>query len=153
MVLPRSYENQNCSVARTLEAVGDRWTMLVIREVFLGTRRFEDFQSRLGVARNVLSERLARLVEDDILERRPYQDAPPRFEYRLTQKGLDLWPAVMALMAWGDRYAAPDGPPRLVVHRDCGGGVDGHLRCDRCGSDLGPRDVEGRPGPGALALE
>ena len=152
-VLPRGYETQNCSVARTLEAVGDRWTMLVIREAFTRTRRFEDFQSRLGIARNVLSDRLGRLVDDGILERRPYQDSPPRSEYRLTQKGLDLWPVLMTLMAWGDQHAAEDGPPRLIVHRDCGGRLDARLRCDRCGQDLGPRDVEAQPGPGALTLQ
>ena len=152
-MLPRGYETQNCSVARTLEAVGDRWTMLVIREAFLRTRRFEDFQSRLGIARNVLSDRLGRLVDDGILERRRYQDSPPRHEYRLTGKGLDLWPVLMTLMAWGDRHAAEAGPPRLIVHRDCGGLLGPHLRCERCGEDLGPRDVEAQPGPGALALQ
>jgi DNA-binding HxlR family transcriptional regulator len=152
-VLPRGYDNQHCSIARTLEAVGDRWTMLVIREAFLRTRRFEDFQSHLGIARNVLSDRLGRLVDDGILERRRYQDAPPRDEYRLTDKGLDLWPILMTLMAWGDRHAAEDGPPRVIVHRGCGGTLDAHLRCDRCGQDLGPRDVEAQPGPGAVALQ
>jgi DNA-binding HxlR family transcriptional regulator len=152
-VLPRGYERQNCSVARTLEAVGDRWTMLVIREAFLRTRRFEDFQSHLGIARNVLSDRLGRLVEDGILERRPYQDSPPRYEYRLTEKGLDLWPVLMSLMAWGDRHAAEQGPPRLILHRGCGGRMGARLRCEKCGEDLGPRDVEPAPGPGELALQ
>ena len=152
-MLHRGYDTQNCSVARTLEAVGDRWTILVIREAFLRTRRFEDFQSHLGIARNVLSDRLSRLVDDGILDRRPYQDSPPRFEYRLTEKGLDLWPVLMTLMAWGDRHAAEHGPPRLILHRDCGGTMDRHLRCERCGQDLGPRDVEAQPGPGAVALQ
>jgi DNA-binding HxlR family transcriptional regulator len=152
-VLPRGYETQNCSVARALEAVGDRWTMLVIREAFMRTRRFEDFQSRLGIARNVLSDRLGRLTDDGILERRPYSDSPPRYEYRLTEKGVDLWPALMMLMAWGDRHAAEHGPPRLILHRGCGGRLDARMRCDRCGRDLGPRDVEAVPGPGESALQ
>jgi DNA-binding HxlR family transcriptional regulator/peroxiredoxin len=108
-MLPRDYDTQNCSVARTLEAVGDRWTMLVIREAFLRTRRFEDFQAHLGIARNVLSDRLNRLVDDGILERRPYQDSPPRFEYRLTDKGRGLLPVLIALQDWGTRYVAGDG--------------------------------------------
>jgi DNA-binding HxlR family transcriptional regulator len=144
-VLPRDYKGQEgCSVAGTLAVVGDRWTMLVLREAFMRTRRFEDFQRVLGIARNVLTDRLGRLVEEGILERRAYQDHPPRYEYRLTEKGLELWPVLMALMRWGDRHAV-DQPARLIVHRDCGGQLDDHLRCDRCWGDLGPRDVEVHP--------
>jgi DNA-binding HxlR family transcriptional regulator len=123
--------------------------MLVIRDAFLGIRRFEDFQSDLGIARNVLTDRLTRLVEDGILERRRYQDKPQRFEYRLTEKGIDLWPALISLMRWGDRHAAPDGPPMLVLHRDCGGEVDERFRCTACGVDVDARSAEARPGPGA----
>jgi DNA-binding HxlR family transcriptional regulator len=148
-VLPRTYDNQVCSIARALEAVGDRWTMLVLRDAFLGVRRFEDFQRDLDVARNVLTDRLSRLVEDGILERRRYQEKPVRFEYRLTEKGVDLWPALVSLMKWGDRYAAPDGPPTLIRHRDCGGEVDERLRCAKCGADVDARSAEARPGPGA----
>jgi DNA-binding HxlR family transcriptional regulator len=149
-MLPRDYKGQEgCSVAATLSVIGDRWTMLVLREAFLRTRRFEDFQRILGIARNVLTDRLGRLVEEDILERRSYQEHPPRYEYRLTEKGRDLWPVLMALLQWGDRHAV-DEPARLIVHRDCGGRLAEHLRCDRCGADLGPRDVEVHPGP-ALA--
>ena len=150
-MLPRAYENQRCSIARTLEIVGDRWTLLVLRDVFLGVRRFDDVQRDLGIARNVLSDRLARLVEDGILERRRYQERPERFEYRLTEKGLDLWPSLMALMRWGDKHLAQDGPPRIVEHRDCGGGLTDGLTCDRCGESLGATVVTSRPGPGALA--
>jgi DNA-binding HxlR family transcriptional regulator len=148
-VLPRTYDTQVCSIARTLEAVGDRWTMLVIRDAFLGVRRFEDFQRDLGVARNVLTDRLARLVDDGILERHRYQEKPKRFEYHLTDKGVDLWPVLVSLMKWGDRHAAPDGPPTLITHRDCGGEVDERFRCTKCGADVEARTAEARPGPAA----
>jgi DNA-binding HxlR family transcriptional regulator len=151
-MLPRTYEAQNCSIARALEVLGDRWTLLVIRDAFLGVRRFDAFQRRLGVARNVLSDRLQRLVDEGLLERRRYQQRPERFEYRLTPKGLDLWPAVVTLMQWGDRYYAPDeGPPRIVRHRGCGGTVTDHLTCATCGAELTAHDVESEPGPGARA--
>ena len=148
-VLPRTYEGQACSIARALELVGDRWTMLVIREAFLGTRRFDDYQRKLGCARNVLTDRLNRLVEVGILSKTPYQEHPPRHEYRLTRQGVELWPAMMSLKTWGDRYLAPDGPPVLIRHRDCGGELDERLHCSRCGAELGPADVEAQPGPGA----
>jgi DNA-binding HxlR family transcriptional regulator len=148
-VLPRTYESQNCSVARTLEVAGDRWTMLVIREAFLGTHRFEDFQAHLGIARNVLSDRLTRLTEEGLLRRTAYQERPPRYEYRLTSKGVDLWPALGFRMRWGDKHVNDGVAPRVILHRDCGGQPDDHLRCDRCGQDLGPTDVTSRPGPGA----
>src|SRR6185437_16671788 len=102
--------DQNCSIARALEVLGDRWTLLVIRDAFLGVHRFDDFQRDLGVARNVLSDRLARLVDEGLLERRRYQERPERFEYRLTEKGLDLFEVLAALMHWGDRWYAPAGP-------------------------------------------
>src|SRR6266498_1598794 len=98
------FTNENCSVARTLEIVGERWTLLVLREAFLGVRRFERMQHDLGIARNILADRLQKLVGQGILERRSYTERPPRFEYRLTQKGIDLYPAIIALMEWGDRY-------------------------------------------------
>jgi DNA-binding HxlR family transcriptional regulator len=149
-MLPRTYDDQNCSVARALEVLGDRWTLLVIRDAFAGVRRFDDFQRGLGIARNVLSDRLGRLVEEGVLERRPYQERPERFEYRLTEKGAGLWRALVALMQWGDRYYAPPaGPPRLVRHRECGGQVDEHFACARCGAQLDARDVRLEPGPGA----
>ena len=145
-MLPRTYDNQVCSVARALEAIGDRWTMLVIRDAFHGVRRFEQFQERLGVARNVLSDRLGRLVEDEILEKRRYQERPERFEYRLTPKGVDLFPVMVSLMKWGDRHAPnPDGPPVRVLHRDCGGEIDERLLCDRCGEPITALTAEARP--------
>lgn len=150
-MLPRTYDNQNCSIARTLELVGERWTMLVLREAFLGRRRFEEYAERLGMARNVLSARLAHLVEEGVLEKVRYQDRPERFEYRLTDKGRDLWPVLSALRDYGDRHYAPDGPPVLVTHRGCGGELDDRRICRRCGAALELADVEARPGPGALS--
>jgi DNA-binding HxlR family transcriptional regulator len=150
-MLPRTYENQVCSVARALEVLGDRWTLLVLRDAFRRVRRFEDFQRSLGVARNVLTDRLTRLVDEGIMRRVPYQERPVRFEYRLTEKGRELWPVMMTLMHWGDRhYLEAGGPPMVVRHRDCGGEVTGHLSCSKCGSELGPYDVEATPGPGAV---
>ena len=119
-MLPRTYDDQNCSVARALEVLGDRWTLLVIRDAFLGVRRFDDFQRDLGVARNVLSDRLARLVDEGLLERHRYQERPERFEYRLTEKGIDLWPdgrhadeVGRPLLRAARRAAADRPPPRL----------------------------------------
>jgi DNA-binding HxlR family transcriptional regulator len=150
-MLPRTYENQVCSVARALEVLGDRWTLLVLRDAFSRIRRFEDFQRNLGVARNVLTDRLNRLVDEGILKRVPYQERPVRFEYRLTEKGRALWPVMMTLMQWGDRYYMEEaGPPVIVRHRDCGGTVTDHLSCSKCGQELTPFDVEPTPGPGAV---
>jgi len=148
VVLPRTYDDQVCSLARTLELIGDRWTMLVLREAFMGTRRFDDFQHNLGCARNVLTDRLARLVDAEILRRTPYQEHPPRSEYRLSRRGVELWPALVSLKAWGDRHFAPDGPPMLICHRDCGGELDERLHCTRCDAPLGPADVYAQAGPG-----
>jgi DNA-binding HxlR family transcriptional regulator len=150
-VLPRSYDKQVCSVARALGVIGDRWTILVIRDAFLGVRRFEDFQRSLGCARNVLTDRLNRLIEEGILRRQPYQERPRRYEYRLTRKGVDLWPVTISLLKWGDRYLADEGPPRLVLHKGCEGEIDERLHCKRCGAELGPTDVYAKPGPGARA--
>ena len=144
-MLGRLYEHQVCSIARSLEIVGERWTLLILRDAFLGSRRFEEFQASLGIARNVLTDRLGRLVEEGVLERRPYQERPERFEYHLTGKGLELWPVLAHLLQWGDRhYPGPHGPPRVLEHRECGGGVDDHLTCTSCGARLGPGDVRAR---------
>ena len=152
-MLPRTYENQVCSVARALEVLGDRWTLLVLRDAFRRVRRFEDFQRSLGVARNVLTDRLTRLVDEGILKRVPYHERPVRFEYRLTDKGRDLWPVMMTLMQWGDHhYPEPAGRPMVVRHRGCGGEVNGHLTCSKCGAELGPYDCEATPGPGAAQV-
>jgi DNA-binding HxlR family transcriptional regulator len=148
--LQSTYEDQQCSIAAALEVVGERWTLLVVREVMLGVHRFDEFQADLGIARNVLQSRLERLVDNAIIQKRCYQSRPQRFEYYLTDKGLDLWPAVVALMQWGDTHAPrPGGPPVILEHRGCGGAVDAHRVCVACGEKLGARDVWARPGPGA----
>jgi DNA-binding HxlR family transcriptional regulator len=151
-MLGRTYEGQVCSIARSLEIVGERWTLLVLRDAFLGVHRFEDFQRSLGVARNVLAERLGRLVDEGVLERRRYQERPERFEYRLTEKGIELWPVMVHLLQWGDRYYADaGGAPMVLAHRDCGGAVDERLDCTACGAKLGPRDVIATPRATAAA--
>jgi DNA-binding HxlR family transcriptional regulator len=149
-MLGSDYRGQNCSIARALELVGERWTILVLRDVFLGRRRFEELQRNLGVARNVLAARLERLVDEAILERVPYQERPLRYEYRLTEKGMDLWPVIVELLQWGDRYAAPEaGPPIVLRHRGCGGELGEGRVCSRCGESLKASDTRAEPGPGA----
>jgi DNA-binding HxlR family transcriptional regulator len=149
-VLGNDYDGQVCSIAGALGVVGERWSLLIVRNVFLGLRRFDEIQSNLGIARNVLQTRLTGLVEQGVLEKHLYQEHPPRYEYRLTEKGLDLWPTVVALMQWGDSYTPPNGGPAVVLeHRDCGGAVDEHRLCEACGARLSVRDVRALPGPGA----
>ncbi len=150
-MLKSDYGEQNCSIARALELVGERWTILVLREVFLGFRRFGAMQRKLGIARNVLAARLERLVAEGILEKVPYSERPPRHEYLLTEKGLDLWPIIVELLRWGDRYAAPEGPPIVLRHKQCGGKLGERRICDRCGGELTARDVRAEPGPGSVA--
>lgn len=150
-MLGKDYADQTCSVAATLEVVGERWSLLIVRDVMLGLRRFDQFQADLGVARNVLQTRLERLLEAGVLEKRLYQERPQRYEYFLTEKGLDLWPTIVALLQWGDKYAAPNGPPVILEHRDCGGAVDEHRICQACGARLAARDVKAFAGPGASA--
>jgi DNA-binding HxlR family transcriptional regulator len=149
-MLGRTYESQTCSVARTLELVGERWTLLIIRDAFLGVRRFGDFADRLGVARNVLQDRLERLVTAGVLDRVPYQERPLRHEYRLTEMGRDLWPSIVALLQFGDKHLAPDaGPPMLLLHKGCGGELDDRRQCRTCGAAVTLSDVEPVAGPGA----
>lgn len=151
-VLRRDYPALDCSVAKALEVIGERWSLLIVRSVMHGNRRFGEMQESLGIARNVLSARLQRLVDEEILERRAYQENPPRYEYFLTQKGLDLWPALIALLNWGDRYSPePEGPRRLIVHKGCGGTVSERGICESCGKVLTARDAKQVPGPGAKA--
>jgi DNA-binding HxlR family transcriptional regulator len=143
-MLDRTYPDQVCSIARSLEVIGERWSLLIVRDAFLGVSRFSDFQRSLGIARNVLTQRLSHLVEEDVLEHR---DA----RYLLTPKGRELAPALHQLMKWGDRHYAPAGPPRLTLHRGCGGRVEGDMVCKRCGEHVGPRGLELAPGPGLAA--
>jgi DNA-binding HxlR family transcriptional regulator len=148
----RWLSNEVCSVAQTLEIIGERWTMLVLRESFLGTRRFEDFTNNIGCARNILSDRLQKLVGNGILERRRYQDRPPRFEYRLTEKGIDLYPILVTLMQWGDRYVADRRGPAIVLdHKACGHETAPELVCSHCGERVHARTMKARVGPGAIA--
>ena len=137
-----------CSVARTLSVIGDRWTLLVLRDAFLRTRRFEDFQRQLGVTRHLLAGRLRKLVEAGILERVRYQEKPARDEYRLTEKGRDLYPVIVALLRWGDRWMSDEsGPPLTLVHKACGHTMHPTLVCPDCGEPIGARDVTpGRAG-------
>jgi DNA-binding HxlR family transcriptional regulator len=146
------YDAATCTVGAALSIVGEKWTFLVLREAFTGIRRFEDMQRRTGAPRQVLSSRLSRLVAEGILRRSPYQEPGqrPRSEYRLTQKGLDLYPVIAALLGWGDKYAAPaGGPPVLLTHRDCGASVSVQLGCEAGHVLDSAREVTPLPGPGA----
>lgn len=141
--------DQYCSVARAMAVLGDRWTLLIVREAFAGVRRFDDFRTELGVARNILTDRLKRLVDAGILEVRQYQDNPPRHEYRLTPRGADLNAVLLSLMAWGDRWMAEEaGPPILIQHTSCGHTIAPELHCPECGGALTPRNVRLLNGPG-----
>jgi DNA-binding HxlR family transcriptional regulator len=142
----------SCSIGRTAEAVGDRWSLLVLRELFAGIRRFDQMTVRTEIPRQVLTSRLARLADLGIVRRVPYQEPGQRTrsEYRLTEKGLDLYPVLLAMAAWGDRYLADhDGPPLEFVHRDCGAPLELVMRCDAGHEPGSNREVAGRPGPGA----
>jgi DNA-binding HxlR family transcriptional regulator len=145
------YDTANCSIAAALSIVGYKWTFLVLREAFNGVRRFDDMQGRTGMPRQVLSSRLSRLVEEGILRKVPYREAGQRarVEYRLTDKGVELFPVIVALMAWGDKYSAPDGPPVELTHRDCGAPVELQLACTDGHVLASARDITPHPGPGA----
>ena len=139
-MLGKTYSGQNCSVAGALELVGERWTLLILREAFLGTRRFDEFQGTLGIARNVLQSRLERLVDEGVLRRERYQERPERFEYKLTPKGLDLYPVLLSLMEWGDRYKVDD-PPVTLIHKACGQAAEPQMTCSHCNEPIGYFDV------------
>jgi DNA-binding HxlR family transcriptional regulator len=144
----RDIGDVTCSVARTLAVIGDRWTLLILRDAFLGVRRFEDFHADLGTSRHRLADRLKKLTEHGIFARVPYQQRPTRYEYRLTEKGRDLYPVVVSLTRWGDRWmAGKDGPPIELIHRACGKHVMPALTCPECGEPVGARDMQARPGP------
>ena len=135
---------QACPVAKSLSVLGDRWTMLVLREAFWRVRRFEQFQERTGAPRPVLAERLKMLVDEGVLERRPYSERPVRYEYLLTEKGLDLYPVVISLLEWGERWMTDPADPPVVElrHRSCGHVTHPQLACPACGELLAARDVE-----------
>jgi DNA-binding HxlR family transcriptional regulator len=150
----RPFEHQNCSIAAALAVIGERWTLLVLREVLLGHRRFQDIRRNTGIAPNILSDRLQTLVDHDVLERRLYSEHPESYEYVATRKAIDAVPVLVGLMQWGDRHAAgADGPPRVYVHETCGHDADPQLHCGHCGEAIAPTELRVRPGPGATAAQ
>ncbi len=144
----KSFADMDCSIAQCLEVVGEWWSLLIVRDAFLGIRRFDEFQHRLGISRNVLGHRLARLVDAGVLAKVAYSEHPPRHEYRLTDAGRDLWPVLTAMRSWGDRHAAPNGPPINLVHRGCGQVADVAFVCSVCGAPISSHDVRVVPGAG-----
>jgi DNA-binding HxlR family transcriptional regulator len=139
------FDEMDCSIAQALDIVGEWWTLLVLRDAFQGVRRFEDFQRNLGIARNVLTDRLRTLVHEGILERRQYQEHPERYEYRLTEKGLDLYPVIVGLMQWGDKWAPGSRRPRVVLtHKACEHDVAPVLSCPHCNDALDARAMRFR---------
>lgn len=151
-MLGRTYDRENCSAARALEVVGERWSLLIVRNaMFGGATRFTELQRQLGIAPNILSNRLDRFVDAGIMATRPLTAGGDAHEYVLTSKGLDLQPVIVALTEWGDRWAAPDGPPITYRHDGCGGRVGQHVRCERCDAAPVPTEVRADPSdPGDL---
>lgn len=147
MALGKDYAGQDCSLARALEVVGERWTLLVLRDCFFGVRRFSDLLAHLDISRAVLAARLADLVAEGLLERHEYR--PGRYEYHVTERAVALWPVLYALGQWGERYHAPDGPRRRFLHAACATQLDATGRCPACGTVPAPAELETRPGPGA----
>ncbi|MFL6089808.1 MAG: winged helix-turn-helix transcriptional regulator [Aeromicrobium sp.] len=144
-----SFAKWPCGIARTVDVIGDGWTPLVLREAYYGTTRFDEFERVLGIGRNVLSQRLGRLLDEGLLEREAYQQNPPRYDYVLTAKGRELFPVLAAMMAWGDKWLAPaDGPPVLLRHTTCGHDARAEVVCADCGEPLELADVQPHLGPG-----
>ncbi len=135
-----------CSIAATVSIVGDRWTVLILRDVFRGVRRFGEFHEGLGIAKNLLSDRLSKLVDHGVLEKVPYQERPVRYEYRLTAKGADLSASLIALMGWGDRWYADGSPPTVLIHEACGTPLVQQVECPSCDADVSPGQIRSRPG-------
>lgn len=151
-MLGKTYDSQVCSAARALEFVGERWTLLIVRDaLFAGSTRFSDFHKSLGIATNILTSRLDGLVAAGIMERRGSAHNPELHEYVVTDKGRELAPVIVALSAWGDRWAAPDGPPVLYTHTPCGGEVTQYINCAKCGQVHDPAELGVRAGPGMPA--
>jgi DNA-binding HxlR family transcriptional regulator len=147
-----SFEDMHCSIAQALELVGEWWTLLIVRDLLMGVSRFDALQDRLGISRNVLTDRLRTLEDAGIVVRQPYQQRPDRFDYRLTDKGRDLWVVVNAMREWGDRWAAPHGPPVEMVHRRCGHVTSAVPTCAACGETLEYRDLRMVEGSGGGSL-
>jgi DNA-binding HxlR family transcriptional regulator len=143
-------EEEPCSLARTVAVIGDRWSLMILRECFLRKRRFEAFQSSLGITRHLLAERLKKLVRFGVLRRVPYMESPKRYEYILTQKGLDLYPIIMSIVHWGNVHMVDSrGKPLLHEHKSCGKMFDPLMICSECGEPLNAKEVHTHPGPGA----
>jgi DNA-binding HxlR family transcriptional regulator len=151
-MLGNRYDSQVCSIARALELIGERWSILILRNaLFAGSTRYGEFQRSLGVATNVLQDRLDGFIEAGIMERHRYSEQPELYEYLLTEKGRDFAPALIALTQWGDKWAAPEGPPIRYRHATCGSPVTVEMRCDACGDLDDARAVQAHPGPGMPA--
>lgn len=144
---PVDFATMQCSIARTLDAIGDRWSLLILRDAFYGVRRFEDFREDLGVARNILTDRLQKLVAHGVLDRVQYEDKPPRFEYRLTDKGRDLLPVVLTMMRWGNKWTQAEKGPVTLTHTTCGHEAEPLVTCSHCGEELRRRDLRLEPLP------
>jgi DNA-binding HxlR family transcriptional regulator len=144
-------DDPSCSIERALGVVGDRWSILILRDAFRGIRRFDEIRRDLDIPRAVLADRLRKLVDAGVLVRRRYSEHPPRDEYRLTPMGIELSPVLVAFMQWGDRWlSGDDGPPTLLVHEPCGAEIHLGFHCGTCDVDFRPTDIASRPGPGAL---
>jgi DNA-binding HxlR family transcriptional regulator len=144
------FQAMPCSIAHTLAVVGEPWTPLILRDIVFGITKFDELQRDLGVATNILTDRLGTLVEHGLLTREPYEHRPPRYRYELTEKGADLLPVLLALMRWGDKWdSEPAGPPVTVLHHACGEATEPTMTCSVCGRVLRAEDVGWRGGPGA----
>jgi len=151
-MLGKTYEDQVCSIARALEVVGERWSLLIVRNaLFAGSTRYSDFQRSLGIATNILKSRLDGFVDAGIMRRHQYSEQAELYDYLLTEKGRDLAPALIALTEWGDRWSAPDGPPILYSHTVCGSAISHEVVCAACGRVDDPAEVQAEPGPGMPA--
>ena len=143
---PMKFSAMDCSIARTLEVIGERWSLLIVRDAFYGLRRFDDFRRDLGIARNVLTDRLASLVEQGVFERRQYEDRPPRYEYVLTEKGRELLPVILAMMKWGDSWGSEERPVTLT-HLRCGHETQPVVTCEHCHEELAWKELRTDPIP------
>jgi len=146
--VPNAETNESCSIQRTLDAIGDKWTLLILRDLFRGVRRFSKIQTDLGIAKNLLTDRLNSLVDEGVVKRVQYQQRPLRHEYHLTAKGRALSPALVALMRWGDDYYSQSGPPTELVHDSCHTRLELQSWCTTCNMPVDPTHIRSEPGPG-----
>ena len=145
----RVFADISCSIARAVDVIGQRWTPLIVRDLFAGMTKFEDIRRDLGIASNILAARLDELERNGVVDRRQYQSAPARHEYVLTDKGRDLYPVIATLLAFGDKWLSLDGPPALITHTDCGHVTTAKTVCAECGGELNAANAIHSPGPGA----